>query len=94
MQRELTALEHRLYKFLDDVDTITEGELTASKWEKLRSYMRGCKEDCKTSYGVVNNGYSLHIELPFDVVKAMRGMPPTNQATSIFVGKDIRNEPQ
>lgn len=56
--------------------------------------MRGCKEDCKTSYGVVNNGYSLHIELPFDVVKAMRGMPPTNQATGIFVGKDIRNEPQ
>lgn len=33
MQRELTALEHRLYKFLDDVDSITEGELTASKWD-------------------------------------------------------------
>ena len=94
MQRELTALEHRLYKVLDDVDTITEGELTASKWEKLRNYMRRCKEDCKTSYGVVNNGYSLHIELPFDVVKAMRELPPTNQTTGIFVGKDIRNEPR
>lgn len=93
MQRELTALEHRLYKFLDDVDSITEGELTASKWEKIRSYMRGCKEDCKTSYGVVNNGYSLHIELPFDVEKAMRETP-SNQATGTFVGKDIRNEPR
>ena len=41
MQRELTALEHRLYKFLDDVDSITEGELTASKWEKIRNYRRG-----------------------------------------------------
>lgn len=93
MQRELTALEHRLYKFLDDVDSITEGELTASKWEKIRNYMRRCKEDCNTSYGVVNNGYSLHIELPFDVEKAMREMP-ANQATGTFVGKDIHNEPR
>ena len=28
MERELTALEHRLYKFLDDMDTYLEYEPT------------------------------------------------------------------
>lgn len=70
MERELSALEHRLYKFLDDMDTHLEYEPTKEMWEKMRNKMEKCKEDCKVVYGVVNNGYSLHIELPFDCEKS------------------------
>ena len=72
MERELTALEHRLYKFLDDMDTYLEYEPTDERWEKMREKMKKCKEDCQVQYGVVNNGYSLHIELPFDVDRWVR----------------------
>lgn len=72
MERELTALEHRLYKFLDDMDSYLEYEPTKERWEKMCEKMKRCKEDCQVQYGVVNNGYSLHIELPFDVEKLMR----------------------
>ena len=72
MERELTALEYRLYKFLDDMDFHLEYEPTKERWEKMRDKMKRCKEDCKVEYGVVNNGYSLHIELPFDADKAMK----------------------
>lgn len=72
MERELTALEHRLYKFLDDMDSCLEYEPTKERWEKMREKMKKCKEDCQVQYGVVNNGYSLHIELPFDVDRWMR----------------------
>lgn len=65
--RELTGLEQRLYTFLDRVDDIVEYDLTETRWESLRSAMKQCKEDCRTMYGVVNNGYSLHIHLPFDI---------------------------
>lgn len=34
--------------------------------------MKRCKEYCKVKYGVINNGYSLHVELPFDVDKYMK----------------------
>jgi hypothetical protein len=67
--RELTGLELRLYQFLDDVDTIVEYPMTESRWELMRQKMKKCKEDCKVSFGVVNNGYSLHVELPFDADK-------------------------
>lgn len=70
--RELTALEQRLYKFLDDMDFHLEYEPTKERWELMRQKMKKCKEDCKVAYGVICNGYSLHIELPFDVDKAMR----------------------
>jgi len=63
--RELTGLEQRLYQFLDDIDTIVEYPITESRWELIRQKMKKCKEDCKVSFGVVNNGYSLHVELPF-----------------------------
>lgn len=66
MERELTALEQRLYKFLDDVDTQTEFDLSVDRWAKLCRMVRKCKEDCKVEFGVVNNGYSLHIKLPFE----------------------------
>ena len=65
--RELTGLEQRLYKFLDKVDDIVEYDLTEKRWESLRFAMKQCKEDCRTMYGVVNNGYSLHIHLPFGI---------------------------
>lgn len=67
--REFTGLEQRLYQFLDDIDTIVEYPMTESRWELIRQKMNKCKEDCKVSFGVVNNGYSLHVELPFDVDK-------------------------
>lgn len=63
--RELTGLEQRLYQFLDDIDTIVEYPMTESRWNLIRQKMQKCKVDCKVSYGVVNNGYSLHVELPF-----------------------------
>ena len=68
MERELTALEHRLYKFLDDMDTILENEVSPVRWERMRDKLRKCKQDCKLDYGVVNNGYSLHIHihLPYE----------------------------
>ena len=66
MERELTALEHRLYKFLDDVDTQTEFDLSADRWAKLCRMAQKCKQDCKVEFGVINNGYSLHIQLPFE----------------------------
>lgn len=74
MERELTALEHRLYKFLDDMDSILEYEPTSSRWESMRDKMKRCKEDCRIEFGVINNGYSLHIELPFDNSKCNAGM--------------------
>lgn len=36
MERELTALEHRLYKFLDDVDSIVEFMSDDAYCSKLR----------------------------------------------------------
>lgn len=66
MERELTALEHCLYKFLDDMDTILENEVSSARWERMRDKMRKCKQDCQLEYGVVNNGYSLHIHLPYE----------------------------
>ena len=69
IERELTGLEQRLYKFLDDIDSIVEYDATPERWERIREKMKKCKEDCKVSYGVINNGYSLHIELPFDIEK-------------------------
>ena len=67
MERELTALEHRLYKFLDDVDSIVEFMPNDAYCNKLRNKVQKCKQDCQVEFGVVNNGYSLHIKLPFDV---------------------------
>lgn len=64
MERELTALEHRLYKFLDDVDSIVEFMSDDAYCSKLRERVKRCKEDCKVEFGVINNGYSLHIQLP------------------------------
>ena len=72
MERELTTLEQRLYKFLDDMDFHLEYEPTKERWEKMRDKMKKCKVDCKVKYGVVSNGYSLHIELPFDIDKYMK----------------------
>ena len=72
MERELTGLEQRLYKFLDDIDDIVEFDCTPGRWELIRDKMRRCKEDCMVMYGVINNGYSLHIKLPFDVNQHMR----------------------
>lgn len=66
MERELTALEHRLYKFLDDVDSLAEFMSDDAYCNKLRDKVQKCKEDCQVVFGVVNNGYSLHIKLPFD----------------------------
>lgn len=67
MERELTGLEQRLYRFLDDMDIILEYDATSSSWERMRDKMKQCKEDCETCYGVVNNGYSLHIHLPYEL---------------------------
>lgn len=72
MERELTALEKRLYKFLDDMDSHLDYEPTKERWELLRDKMKKCKQDCMVEFGVINNGYSLHIELPFDVDKHTR----------------------
>ena len=72
MERELTALEQRLYKFLDDMDSHLEYEPTTERWELMREKMKKCKQDCMVQFGVINNGYSLHIELPFDVDKHTR----------------------
>ena len=72
MERELTALEQRLYKFLDDMDTQLDYAPTKIRWELLRDKMKKCKQDCMVEFGVINNGYSLHIELPFDVDKHTR----------------------
>lgn len=71
-KRELTNLEERLYDFLDFADSILEYPISQKSWEKLRDAMKRCKEDCKVKYGVINNGYSLHVELPFDVDKYMK----------------------
>ena len=71
-KRELTNLEERLYDFLDFADSILDSNLSQKSWEKLREAMKRCKEDCKVKYGVINNGYSLHVELPFDVDKYMK----------------------
>ncbi len=71
-KRELTNLEERLYDFLDFADSILEYDVTQKSWGKLREAMKRCKEDCKVKYGVINNGYSLHVELPFDVDKYMK----------------------
>lgn len=71
-KRELTNLEERLYDFLDFSDSILECDVSQKSWEKLREAMKRCKEDCKVKYGVINNGYSLHVELPFDVDKYMK----------------------
>ena len=66
MDRELSALELRLYKFLDDVDSATEFDYTPDRWAKICRMVSKCKDDCKVQFGVVNNGYSLHIHLPFE----------------------------
>ncbi len=66
MERELTGLEQRLYKFLDDMDTHLEYDPSPERWEIMRSKMKKCKQDCKVEFGVINNGYSLHIKLPFE----------------------------
>lgn len=71
-KRELTNLEERLYDFLDFADSTLEYDVSQKSWEKLREAMKRCKEDCKVKYGVINNGYSLHVELPFDVDKYMK----------------------
>lgn len=72
IERELTGLEQCLYKFLDNVDTLIEGDCNDKRWAAIKSRMKRCKDECKTLFGVVCNGYSLHIELPFDVDKYMR----------------------
>ena len=72
LKRELTCLERHLYKFLDNMDFHLEFEPTKERWEFMRKKMEQCKRDCKVNYGVISNGYSLHIELPFDVNKAMK----------------------
>ena len=66
MERELTGLEQRLYKFLDDMDTHLEYNPSPERWEIMRNKMKKCKQDCMVEYGVVNNGYSLHIHLPYE----------------------------
>lgn len=71
-KRELTNLEERLYDFLDFADSTLEYDVSQKSWEKLREAMKLCKEDCKVKYGVINNGYSLHVELPFDADKYMK----------------------
>ena len=71
-KRELTNLEKRLYAFLDYADSTLEYDVSQNSWVKLREAMKRCKEDCKVNYGVINNGYSLHVELPFDVDKCVK----------------------
>jgi len=71
-KRELTNLEERLHNFLDFVDGVLEYDVSRKSWEKLREAMKCCKEDCTVKYGVINNGYSCHVELPFDVDKYMK----------------------
>lgn len=71
-KRELSNLEERLYAFLDLADSTLEYDVSQKSWEKLREAMKRCKEDCTVKYGVINNGYSLHVELPFDVDKYMK----------------------
>lgn len=71
-KRELTNLEQRLYAFLDLADSTLEYDVSQNSWVKLREAMKRCKEDCKVKYGVINNGYSLHVELPFDVDKCVK----------------------
>lgn len=66
MEREFTGLEQRLYKFLDDMDSITEYDVTRDRWGQIQDKVKQCKEDCKTLFGVICNGYSAHIKLPFD----------------------------
>lgn len=71
-KRELTNLEERLYNFLDLADSTLEYDVSQKAWKNLREAMKQCKEDCKVKYGVINNGYSLHVELPFDADKYMK----------------------
>lgn len=71
-KRELTNLEQRLYAFLDLADSTLEYDVSKMSWVNLREAMKRCKEDCTVKYGVINNGYSLHVELPFDVDKYMK----------------------
>ena len=66
MERELTNLEYRLLKFLDMVDTITEGEGNSEKWFSIKERMKQCKEDCKVEFGLVSNEYCHYIHLPFE----------------------------
>lgn len=68
--RELSALECRLYKFLDDIDTILEYDVLPAHWELMRDKLKKCKQDCEVVYGVVNNGHSLHIHVPYQVKEA------------------------
>ena len=75
IKRELTNLEERLYDFLDYADGVLEYDVSQKSWERLREAMKKCKEDCKVKYGVINNGYSLHVELPFNVDKYMKQKP-------------------
>ena len=77
-KRELTNLEERLYDFLDFADSTLECDVSQKSWEKLREAMKRCKEDCKVKYGVINNGYSLRVELPFDADKYMKQQKPNN----------------
>lgn len=78
--RELTGLEQHLYKFMDIVydtleyDTCEKGlcdNLHEKKLEFLRGKLKQYKDECK-KYGVVNNGYYLHIRLPFDDTKNLK----------------------
>ena len=70
--RELTGLEQRLYEFMDKVDDVLEYDPCERRWNYLRDKLRERKEDCRTTYGVVNDGYSLHIRLPFDDTKNLK----------------------
>ena len=72
IKRELTNLEERLYDFLDYADGVLEYDVSQKSWERLREAMKKCKEDCKVKYGVINNGYSLHVELPFDIFRIIQ----------------------
>jgi len=86
-KRELTNLEERLYDFLDFADSTLEYDVSQKSWEKLREAMKRCKEECKVKYGVINNGYSLHVELPFDVDKYMKQKKPNN------ILQDMKEDP-
>ena len=79
--RELTGLEQRLYEFVDQIDTVLEYECSEERWKYLRDQLLQCQRDCMTMYGLVNNGYSLHIQLPFDVGTCMKpdALKPRNE---------------
>ena len=79
--RELTGLEQRLYEFVDQIDTVLEYECSEERWNCMRVYLKRCQSDCRTLYGLINNGYSLHIQLPFDVGDCMTpdALKPRNE---------------